>query len=85
MGNIESGAAITIILFALVHTAGFIWWMSRIDTTLKMLSETVKEMVKQISQHDAIYAKKTEVEKDLALRDQSINAMWKRIDELKDR
>jgi hypothetical protein len=83
--NIETGAIVTIMLFVIVHTAGFIWWMSRIDTTLKILSETVKEMVKQISHHDVIYAKRTEVEKDFALRDQSINAMWKRIDEIKDK
>lgn len=83
--QLDASIIVTITIFALVHTGGFIWWMSRIDTTLNILAKTVEDISKQIAQHEAIYAKRIDVEKDFALRDQSINAMWKRIDELKDK
>jgi hypothetical protein len=81
--QLDGSVLVTIIIFALVHTGGFIWWMSRIDTTLKIMSETVKNMAELMSKHDALYYRKEDATKDFAMRDQQINAIWKKVDNLK--
>ncbi len=81
---ISDGAIVTVGLFALVHTGGFIWWMSRIDTTLNLLGKTVTEISNKMAQHEAIYAKKEDVAKDFVVRDGQINALWKKVDSLQE-
>lgn len=82
--NLDGGVLVTICIFMLVHTGGFIWWMSRIDTTLKILTTTVERISDQMSKHDAIYAKKEDIVKDFAVRDQQLNTMWLKLDKLAD-
>lgn len=83
--QIDIGTAVTLGLFALVHTAGLIWWMSKVATTIGILNATVEKISTQLSRHEATYYSKEDAVRDLTIRDKQLEAMWKRIDELKDR
>ena len=74
---------LTLALFAVFHTAGFIWWMSKITTTLDVLSKTIDVMSKQINQNEAVFAKKEDVAKDIFYHEKRIDAIGAKLDSIK--
>jgi hypothetical protein len=78
----EQSVLVTIGLFALAHTAGLIWWMSKITEKISSLVESFKLVSEKLAKHEATYYTKEEASKDFAYRDQRIDAAWKKIDQL---
>lgn len=76
-------AIVTIVIFMIVHMCGTVWWMAKIQTTLQILNTTVESIGKTILRHEAEYYHKEDALREVTRLDQQIQAMWKRIDELK--
>lgn len=78
-------AIVTIVLFMTVHLVGTVWWMSKIQTMLQILNATVDSIGKAILRHEAAYYHKEDAIRELARIEQQMQAMWKRIDEIKEK
>lgn len=78
--NIDS--IITLCIFMIVHLCGTIWWMSKINTTLGFLANQVADIVKTIATHEATYAKRDDMCRELGRLEIRIDGAFKRIDEI---
>jgi len=65
-------AVITVCCFMVVHLCGTVWWMSRIQTTLEMLTKTLAD------NQSASQREQTRMES-------RVDAAWKAIDEINGR
>lgn len=74
------GLFVTIILTTLGHIGFFIWWASKVTTTLEFVQKSVEKM--QNTQNG--YLPKEEYYKDKGVTEKAAAAQWKRLDEIKD-
>lgn len=72
----------TIIVFAIVHTAGLIWWMSKITTTLDTVVKSLEQGQKVLAMHEATYARKEDVSREIGALDKKADKAHERIDSL---
>lgn len=78
-----AGIIVAIGASVLVHIITAVWWASRIDTTLTFLSNTITVLNDTIVRHDANRYTTQDAAKDFSIRDRQIEAIFRRIDELK--
>jgi hypothetical protein len=74
---LDSGAVITIVMFMIVHLAGFIWWASRMQATLEFIKKQVDDLVA----NQTTYVHQSEHIKDIARIDKDLDAVWKRLND----
>lgn len=75
------GAVMTLIIYIIGSTFGFVWWMATI--TEKLNSALAK--LREINENNAMYAKKEEVARELGIMERNQQAMWAKLDKLKEK
>lgn len=83
MENGQLVAIVGLIIVVIGHLCSTVWWMSKITTTLDILSKSVEGILAAIAKHEATYYSKEDAAKDFAYRDKEIEGMWERVDEIK--
>lgn len=68
-------------VYVLSSTIGFIWWMATITEQLK----TLKELVKNMNDHNNEYARKTDVARELGVIEKNQETMWTKFEKLKEK
>ena len=79
--NLPWEAIISLFIYIIGSTIGFVWWMATITQQLKTLTETAREM----STNNGFYARKDDVARELALIEKQVETMWGRFDRLKEK
>lgn len=79
--NIPWEALITISLYILGSTVGFIWWMATVTEKLNMALIKLKEM----NDANVLYARKEDVARELAVMERQLETMWDKLDKLKEK
>ncbi len=79
--NVPWEAIITLGLYLVGSTVGFIWWMATMTEQVKNLTA----MVIKLTEMDGTYARKDDVSKEFALFERQQEAIWKKYDSLKER
>lgn len=74
-------AIISLSLYIIGSTIGFVWWMATITQQIKTLTDVVKE----ISVTNGLYAKKEDVARELGVIENNQEKMWDKIDKLKEK
>lgn len=74
------GALVAIFIFLATNLGVLIWFMSKVTTTLEFLQEEIKNLCDRMAGHDADKYTKEDAARDLSIRDQQIEAIWKKID-----
>lgn len=82
--EINIGAMIALGVFLIGQLIAGIWWASKINTTLIIVERTLTEMLVRLSKHEADFYSKSESIKDFAHRDQQIDAMWRKLDNIQE-
>ncbi|GEM_PF-3717295 len=75
--------AVTLGLFVFSHVCITIWWASRVNTLLSVVQSELKEIVDEFKSTRFIFSTKDEVSRALAISDKEHQAIWKRIDEIR--
>lgn len=79
--NIPWGAIVTLGLYIVASTIGFVWWMATITEQLKSL----KDLVKSLSDNNILYARKEDIARELGVIEKRQEAMWEKLDKLKEK
>lgn len=74
-------AIITLILYIIGSTIGFVWWMATITEQIKALSKLVEKM----SNADGLYARKEDMARELGVIESRQATMWDKFDKLKEK
>lgn len=83
--NIPWGAIATLAIYIIGSTIGFVWWMSRITVTLEFMSKGLDSMSKNMSSMDALYVRKEDIIRELALHEKRLDTLWTKMDNLKNK
>lgn len=75
--TLDGGAIITLVIFMIVHLCGFIWWASKIETTLGFIKTQVEAMAK----NNEKYVTAVDHEKDIGHIEKEMTSLWKRVNE----
>lgn len=75
------GAVMTLIIYIIGSTFGFVWWMATITEKLNSALSKLRE----INENNAMYAKKEEVARELGIMERNQQAMWAKLDKLKEK
>lgn len=81
--NVPWEAIVSVILYILVTTGGFIWWMATQTITLQFVREDLAKANSLLLSYDATFATKSDVAKELGRIENSVLAAHRRIDEFK--
>lgn len=79
--NIPWEALITLIIWIVGSTIGFVWWMATQTAELKAL----KELVKDMAYNNTLYARKEDIARELGVVEKQIETMWVKFDKLKEK
>lgn len=79
--EIQWGALVTLGIYVIGSTIGFVWWMATI--TEKLNSALIK--LKELSDNNAIYARREDVARELGVIEKQIETMWGKLDKLKEK
>lgn len=79
--NVPWEALISLALYIVASTVGFVWWMATITEQLKVL----KELVKTMSDANSLYARKDDVSRELGVIENNQEKMWEKLDKLKEK
>ena len=71
-------------LFLVTQLIAGVWWASKINTTLQIMTSTLTSMNERLSKHEASFYSKEEAAKDFAYRDNRIDGMGKKLDNIQD-
>ncbi len=74
-------AIVTLSLYIIGSTIGFVWWMATITEQLKSL----KDLVKAIIDNNMLYARKEDIAREFGVFEKQIEAMWIRVDKLREK
>lgn len=77
-------ALVSVILYIIASTLGFVWWMATQTMTLQFVKQSLDEALMEIKKFDVTYAKSIEVAKDLGRMDLRMDAAWEAIEKLRD-
>ncbi len=75
--TLDGGAIVTMVIFMIVHLCGFIWWASKIETTLGFIRSEVEKLSKNSEKNVSLI----DHAKDIAHVEKEIDAIWKRLNE----
>ena len=81
--NVPWEAAITVVLYLIGSTLGFVWWMATQTIKLEIAITNLEEIKKTLSKSEATYATKVDVAKDVSNIFKEIDALWKKYDHSK--
>lgn len=81
--NVPWEAVVTILLYIVAQTVGFVWWMATQTITLQFVREDLARANGLLLSIDATFATKVDVGKEIGRLDASILAAHRRIDEVK--
>lgn len=73
-----------LVIVVITHLCSTVWWMSKITTTLEILSTSVKDIKFIIAKHEATYFTKEEAAREFAHIKQQTDALWIRVDKLQE-
>lgn len=76
---------VTVFLAMLAHLITSVWWASNITARLTILQNDFAEMNANVNIMREIYVKKEDYNVRVAESDKQREAIWKKIDELKDK
>ncbi len=79
--EIPWGALVTVGIYIIGSTIGFVWWMATITEQLKSL----KELVKAMSEMNGLYAHKVDVARELGVIERNQETMWTKFEKLKEK
>ena len=75
--------SITLAIFVISHIVITVWWASKVNTLLDVVQIELKELIHEFKATRAMYVSKEELAARIALSDKEHQAMWKRIDSMK--
>lgn len=81
--RLQQSAVVSIALFLLVQTLGWVWWASSTSTTLAFLKDELKNVKQTLTETDADRYKASEAAKDFAVRDAKITELGIQVDFLR--
>lgn len=76
---------LTLILFVISHIITSVWWASKTSTLLDVVQRELKEMVSELKSMNKVMVSKEEVAREQAVNEKEHVAIWKNIDEIKER
>lgn len=79
--NVPWEALITLMIYMVGSTIGFVWWMATITEQIKTLSKLVEKM----SESDSLYARKDDVARELGVIESRQEAIGIKFDKLKEK
>lgn len=74
-----------LVIVVLAHLCSTVWWMSKITTTLELLTKSVENINTVIARHEATYFTKEEAAREFTHVKQQTDALWKRVDKIQDK
>lgn len=74
-------AIITLVLYIIASTVGFVWWMATITEQLKSMNLSVTNL----SNNNILYARKEDVARELGVIEKRQETMWEKYDKLKEK
>lgn len=74
-------AIISLAIYIIASTVGFVWWMATITEQLKSL----KDLVKNITENNAFYARREDMARELGVIEKRQDTMWEKYDRLKEK
>jgi len=83
--NTETIVAIAgLAVIVIGHLCSTVWWMSKITTTLQMMSKSVEQISEVIIRHESKYYDKDDAMREFGRIDAKVDKAHQRIDELHD-
>lgn len=79
--QIPWGAIITLLVYIVGSTIGFVWWMATITEQLKNLGVAVTNL----SNNNILYARKEDIARELGVIEKRQETMWEKLDKLKEK
>lgn len=79
--QIPWGAVVTLFLYIVGSTIGFIWWMATITEKLNSALEKLREM----GINNNLYARKEDVARELGVIEKNQETMWAKFDKLEEK
>lgn len=79
--NIPWGALVTLTLYVIGSTIGFVWWMATVTEKLNTAISKLKEM----NDSNHAYARKEDVARELGVIENNQEKMWEKLDKLKEK
>ena len=79
--NIPVEAFITLGLYIVGSSVGFVWWMATITEQLK----TLKELVKTMGEMNTTYARRDDMARELGVIEKTQETMWIKFEKLKEK
>lgn len=75
----------TLALFVLSHIGITIWWASKTNTLLDIVQRDLSELISELKGIKNSFVDKADLSRELAIAEKEHRAIWKNIDELKER
>lgn len=82
--NLEP-ATVTLSIFLITHICITVWWASRVNTLLDIVQKELREIVIEFKSMKSVYFTREEAARELAISEKEHKAIWKRIDEIRER
>ncbi len=79
--NVPWEAIISLLLYIIGSTLGFVWWMATITEQVK----SIKELVKTMSDSNGLYARKEDVAREMGIIERNQETMWNKFEKLKEK
>ena len=80
----DKAELLTLGIFLVGQLTAAIWWASKINTTLCIMTATLTSMNDRLTRHEASFFSKEEAAKDFAHRDIRIDAIGNKLDKIQD-
>ena len=75
---------VAVIFTILIQLVGTVWWASRMNTLLSILREDFKIIMAEMMVVKTSFVSKEDNARELAIAEKEHQALWKRIDELRE-
>lgn len=79
--NIPWEAIEGLFVYIVGSTIGFVWWMATVTADMKVL----KELVRTITEHGGMYARKDDIARELGVIEKNQETMWAKFEKLKEK
>ena len=76
---------VALFIFVVGHIITTVWWASRINTLLDIVQTDLHDVITELKTMKAVFVSKEEISRELALDEKEKCAIWKNIDELKEK
>lgn len=80
--QLSEGSLVTIALFIIVQTGGFIWAFATFSEKLRSLGDSVNNLSSKLIAMDSIFAKREDVAKDIGFQEKRIDAIFNKLDKI---